>query len=317
MPIALRWSDARPRVDWCYRGVARFREPFFDQTIGKCLADPFNRLFRYQTPLDALEEYAAAHPGISPTGLIFHMSRCGSTLVAQMLAALPQTIVLSEADPIDAVLRSHLQHPAATDDQRILWLRWMVSALGQPWHGETAYVIKFDSWNIIDLPLIQRAFPGVPCVFVYRDPIEVLVSHQRQRGRHMVPGLLEPELFDLDAASAQQMRLEEYGGHVLAHICRTGVRYARTGACRPINYQQLPDAVCEQLLDLFRIPYTLDDLARMRHVTQFHAKNPSFYFANDSAAKHHEATDLTRELAHQRLAPLYEQLEALRWESPP
>ena len=44
-----------------------------------------------------LLDQAAAEPGIDPTGFIFHLARCGSTLVSQMLAALPEHIVLSEA----------------------------------------------------------------------------------------------------------------------------------------------------------------------------------------------------------------------------
>ena len=36
---------------------------------------------------EALEERAASHPGVGPTGFIFHLSRAGSTLIAQMLAA--------------------------------------------------------------------------------------------------------------------------------------------------------------------------------------------------------------------------------------
>jgi gluconate kinase len=310
MPIAVQWNDSQPSIEWCYRGAARFSEPFFDQTISS-LATPFNRLFRHQTPLGALAEHAIARPGIPPTGLIFHMSRCGSTLIAQMLAALPQTIVLAEAEPIDALLRAHLHNPAVTDEQRIDWLRWVVSALSQPRNGETSCVIKFDCWNTMDIALIQRAFPAARCVFVYRDPVEVLASHQRQRGRQMVPGLLQPELFGLDAVSARQLRLEEYGARVLACICQVAVDYSQSGSCRPINYQQLPEAAFE-LLDLFQIAHTVADLDRMRYVTQFHAKNPHFYFASDSAAKQQAATILVRELACRWLMPPYQQLEALR-----
>jgi gluconate kinase len=310
MPIALNWEAGQPILDWCHRGAARFCEPFFDQTISKHLSTPFNRLFRHRTPLDALAEYAETRPGVTPTGLIFHMSRCGSTLIAQMLAALPQTIVLAEAEPIDAVLRAHIHNPAVTDDQRIQWLRSVVSALSQPQNGETSCVIKFDCWNTMDMPLIQRAFPAARCVFVYRDPVEVLASHQRQRGRQMIPGLVEPQLFGLDATSASQIPLEEYGTRALAYICEAAVRYAQFGICRPINYRQLPDAVWE-LLELFQIAYTSSDLERMRDVTQFHAKNPSFYFTADAAAKQQEATKLVRDLAHRWLVPLYKQLEAL------
>jgi len=65
----------------------------------KTLNTPFNQLFCDRTPLAALGDYAASNPGIAPDGFIFHVSRCGSTLVSQMLAALPDSIVLSEAGP--------------------------------------------------------------------------------------------------------------------------------------------------------------------------------------------------------------------------
>ena len=60
--------------------------------------------------IDVLLEWQEQSPGLPPSGFIFHMSRCGSTLAARMLAASPRNIVLSEADPIDYVLRA----PCAT-----------------------------------------------------------------------------------------------------------------------------------------------------------------------------------------------------------
>ena len=92
-------------MDWCHLGVERFTDPFFDQTIGRRLREPFCLLFRHRTPIDALIDRAAVHPGLRPAGFIFHMSACGSTLIAQMLAAQEKSVVISEADPIDSVLR--------------------------------------------------------------------------------------------------------------------------------------------------------------------------------------------------------------------
>jgi hypothetical protein len=104
VPISV-YGQSRPfGVDWCYLGRRRFVEPFFDETIQQCLRLPFNQLFRPQTGLDARETLAAEHPGLPLHGIIFHMLRCGSTLLAQQLAALGQTAVLSEASPIDGVL---------------------------------------------------------------------------------------------------------------------------------------------------------------------------------------------------------------------
>ena len=48
------------------------------------------------------------------------------------------------------------------------------------------------------LGTVRRAFPDVPWVFLFREPVQVLASHLRQRGAHMVPGAIDPALFGLD-----------------------------------------------------------------------------------------------------------------------
>ena len=85
MPIRIYWQDEEAFVDWCYMDGARLLEPFFDQTIESCFTSPFNLLFRHQTPLEVLGELYRQSRGLPLKGLIFHMSRCGSTLVSQML----------------------------------------------------------------------------------------------------------------------------------------------------------------------------------------------------------------------------------------
>jgi hypothetical protein len=35
---------------------------------------------------------------------------------------------------------------------------------------------------MLDLAIFQAAFPATPCVFLYRDPLDVLLSHRRDRG---------------------------------------------------------------------------------------------------------------------------------------
>ena len=313
VPVRICWQESRPFVEWCYVGDAGFTEPFFDQTIRRCLRHPFSRLFYCRTPIDTLAALHAVRPGLPPSGFVFHMSRCGSTLIAQMLAALPQTLVIAEAEPIDAVLRANFQDASLTDEQRIAWLRWMVGALGQP-RGEAQrrYVVKFDSWSILDLPLIRRTFPSVPWIFVYRDPVEVLVSHRVQPGSQMVPGMLEPGLLGLDPMYVGSMPLEQYHAAVLERICAAAVQHYRTGAGMLVNYRQLPQIVWSSLLDFFQMRYTTADVGRMRRVTQFHAKNPALYFMEDAAAKQSAASRRLREIAHRCLKPIYEQLEELR-----
>ncbi len=313
VPIRLYREAAATMVDWCYLGEKRFTEPFFDDTINGCLRHPFNALFRHQTPIRRLEEWEQAQPGIPPTGFIFHLSRCGSTLIAQMLAALPGHIVIAEAHPIDQALRAHLDDPGVTDDQRITWLRGLVSALGQPRAGgETGYFVKFDSWSILELSLIRRAFPGVPWLFVYRDPVEVMASHRQRPGVHLVPGLLPPHLFGLDRESALEMPADEYGARVLAAVCGAALAGYGLGGGKLINYNQLPEAVFTNIAGFFGLRCSAEEADAMRSVARVDVKHPAFPFAADAEAKRGRANHALRREVEQWAMPRYRQLEALR-----
>lgn len=312
MPIRFYMRDARPYVDWCYRGTERLAEPFFDQTVERLLRRPFNLLFRHQTPIELLGELHESSPGLRPDGFIFHMSRCGSTLVAQMLASLAQNLVVSEAAPVDSVLRAGNGEAGVPDDERAAWLRRIIGALGRTMRDdERHYFVKFDAWSIFQLPLVEKAFPGVPRIFLYREPVEVMVSQLRRRGAHMIPGVINPGLFGMDAGEVQQMSPEEYVARVLAKICEAALKHAGPHATL-INYRQLPEAACTLLPALFGVEYTTDELERMRRAAESNAKNPALPFESDSDAKRDEAGERVRETAQRWVAPLYAQLESAR-----
>jgi hypothetical protein len=317
VPIRFYWQAGpdgmAPMVDWCWLGAERFTDPFFEQTIERCLRLPFNQLFRHQTPVSDLLTLQRKQPGLAPSGFIFHMSRCGSTLVAQMLAALPQHIVISEAGPIDAVLRARERCPALDEALWVSWLRAMVSALGRPRGGEKHFFIKFDSWHSLFLPLIRRAFPTVPWVFLYRDPVEVLVSHRRQRGAQTVPGMLHPSLFGLNASALSHVSPDEYTALVLARICAAALHAYDQRGCL-INYRHLPGAV-EWLAQHFGLAYEPGEWEQMRRITAFDAKTPTLPFRGDGDAKQRAADESLRRLVDQQLMPLYERLEAVRHDS--
>jgi hypothetical protein len=313
MPIRVNWTPEGLKVDWGCLGDLRFTDPFFEQTVGKCLRHPANLLFRQETHMAALAELNESSPGLPPAGFIFHASRCGSTLIAQMLAALPENVVISEASPIDGILRSHLRDPGITEEERILWLRGLLNALGQRRHREEkSMFVKFDSWHTLFLPLIQRAFPAVPWIFVYREPVEVLLSHSRQMGGQMIPGVLEPALFGWDEPSVQRMSLGEYGGRVLARICEAALEQARTGRGRLVNYRQLPAVVWPSLMRYWGADCLGQAPESVARVCRFHAKNPALPFAADTQAEHHAAPEGMRQFARHWLDGVYQQLEAQR-----
>ncbi|MFP2927569.1 sulfotransferase family protein [Pyxidicoccus sp. 3LG] len=314
-PARIHVDSGRLRVDWCHLGTRRFTDPFFDETLERRLRHPFALLFRHQTSMEALVERHAARPGLPVRGLVFHMSRCGSTLVAQLLASLPRNIVLSEAGPVDTVLRAHLRVPGATEAQRIEWLRAVVGALGQRrFPEEEAVFLKLDAWHVLELPLLQRAFPGVPWLFLYRDPVEVMASHQKHRGAHMLPGLLEPAQLGLERGALEGMTFEEYGARVLARICEAGLHgyRERQGPARLMDYRQLQTEGAALLTDLFGLELTAEDTGRVREAAERDAKNPVVPFADDTEDKARSVTVRSREMAERWIRPVHDALEAER-----
>jgi hypothetical protein len=313
IPMRIYWRDSRPMVDWGHLGTRRFTDPFFAQTIGPCVRHPADLLFRHQTLLDDLGEIAGSQPGLQPTGFIFHMSRCGSTLISQMLAAAPENIVLSEAAPIDNILRAHFRDPGITEARRVQWLRWLVGVLARRWHpAEKNLFIKFDCWHVMFLPLIQRAFPDVPWIFIYREPLEVMASAQKQLGGQMIPGVLEPGLFGWDAATVGRMARYEYAVRVLGKLCETALAHSQAGNGKLANYRQLPASIWPALMKYWNLEFSTEENARMLRAAQLNAKNPVLPFEPDSQAKRDSVSAEMRQLTQQWLDGVYQRLEARR-----
>lgn len=311
MPARIFWQDERVLVDWFYLGKARFVEPFFEDTLKKSLRRPFSALFQHTTPIATLNDNAEIEPSLIPTGFIFHMSRCGSTLLSQLLAALPHNIVISEAGPIDSVLRANWPKAQFSDEERIGWLRALMSSYARPRYGEQHFFVKFDCWHTRALPLIQRAFPEVPWIFVIRDPVQVLVSHSRQPGAQMVPSLLPPSWLGLDWPTGSYGSIVDYHAQVLAHICEAGYANLNQRACI-INYQQLPSALFSIIADHFGLSFSQTNREQMELAGQFNAKSPQLFFVNDTNDKISAATEEIHRAAERWIQPIYNSLEARR-----
>lgn len=312
LPVRASWHAGQLYVHWSYFGEQRLREPFYESEIHRANFKPFNRLFRYSTPIAKLGEWLKVHPPLRAGGFIFHMSRCGSTLVSQMLAALASTVVISEPDPIDPVLRARRVRPDLSEDEQALWLRWMLGALGQPRCGdERHYFIKMDSWHTSALPLFRRAFPQVPWIFLYRDPVEVMVSQLRMPGSQMIPGSLDPTQYGVEIPDHLQ-NPEDYCARMLAGICEPILQNYSKDKIVLVNYRQLPQAVWTTILPHFGVDFSDSDHAAMVEAARYDPKIPNSQFTPDGESKQQEATAEIRAAADEYVGHIYRRLEALR-----
>ncbi len=268
-----------PVVEWCHTTGLHFDDPFFDQTVERAFRHPFRLLFQHRTALADIGAAADAAPSLPVAGIVLHLSRCGSTLVAQMLDALPSLLVLSEPGPVDAVLRPSAVVPDADPGERARWVRGVVAALARPRTPEqTACVLKLDAWAVMDLPLLRRALPGVPWVFCYRDGIDVLASHRGQPGFHVIPGTLPPSVLGWDPATDPVVDGDDHAARVLARLGRAALDHLGPDG-RLVAYRDLPDAVAEVIAPHFGIEVDVGARAAMAAAGRRDAKNPVLPFA--------------------------------------
>ncbi len=312
-PIRVYETGGRLFVDWCFLGNDRFTAPFHDDQIDIRFSEPFNLLFRRQTPIELLGDIYECGRGIAPTGFIFHVSRCGSTLVSQMFAALRKNIVISEASVSDKIIRADTLFPNVSIEQKITWLRWLFNALAQKrFTEEENFFVKFDSWSVLDLSLIEAAFPNTAWIFMYRDPVEVIVSNLRQPGMQMIPGAVEAIFPKMSLIEILQLSTEERFARTIGAFCEAALEKAGSPNGKFINYNQLPKIVTNEICRHFGVSFTDEEIEKMNRSSKFHAKTPQVEFKSDSAAKRKEASDAVVCSAEKYVNPFYERLEQTR-----
>ncbi len=308
-PVALDLAPPGGAVDWGDLAGLRFAEPFFDQTVERWAGGSAARLVR--TDLAALEALDHA-PSLDPAALIFHLSRCGSTLVSRLLAALPGALVIAEPRPVNTLL---LANPAALDEEAAArLLRLVVRALGRRRFGdERHYVLKLSSWNVARLDLFRRAFPGAKLIWVQRAPLEILASVLAEPPAwselRRAP-LLAARLFAVPAEELAPLDAAPFCARVLAALLAAA--HAAADDLLTVDYRELPEAVWTRLAPAIGVAPDAGDIARLREEARYYSKDPARRLFTGDRSERPALPEAFRALAEHRLEPLYRALEARR-----
>src|ERR1700678_1922463 len=214
-PVRLDFSGPAPAVFWADLSAERFVEPFFDQTVARWASGPRARPL-VKTGLDALVALDA-EPSLEPAGMIFHLSRCGSTLVSRLLGTLPGVVVAAEPAPLNALLGLD---PVRVDAAALVQIvRLLVRALGRRRHGDEEHlVLKCTSWNIRRQEILAAAFPDTPWVWVQREPAHVVASLLANPPGWLGLGAVPPQTalrFGVDPAVLPTMTRPEFAARAL------------------------------------------------------------------------------------------------------
>ena len=305
-PIRLDFSGPAPTVDWADLSAVRFVEPFFDETVARWASGPHARRL-VRTGLEALVALDS-QPSLEPAGMIFHLSRCGSTLVSRLLGTLPGVVVAAEPAPLNALLG--LDPDRVDEAALVAVVRALVRALGRCRHGdERRLVLKCTSWNVRRRALLAAAFPETPWIWVQRDPARVLASLLATP-----PGWLRLQAaprqaarrFGLDPAAVPQMAGAEFVARALGAMLDAAAADPAHRLC--IDHADLPEAVWQRIARHFGLETDPAVIDRMIDESRFYSKDWSTRVFTGDVAEHRPITDEMREAAARFAEPGYRAL---------
>lgn len=291
-------------------------EPFFQQTIDRVKKHKRGELF---TEFDVLLQLEKVLESVPPTGFIFHSSRCGSTLVANACRAIANSIVLSEANAIDKLIArffTDANEGGVKESLYSVFLRGVVHALGQRRSGSEQHLfIKFACTSFAQIERITRIWPHVPWLFLYRDPVETIVSN----ANHQPLWLLDDDwrvlasITGVSTDGVAAMSLEERCARSIGSFYSRAVALANDKSML-LNYNQLSVPVISSVLEFFNVSPSTQELEAITRTSRIYSKEVSHTrpFEDDAGAKQKLASHLVRETAARWANEPYQRLEQKR-----
>jgi hypothetical protein len=308
LPWKLLDHATEPACSWLYTGDKSFTEPFFDDTISVCRRMEYNcKSFKPVSSLSLMSEWANSADALSPSAIIFHVSRCGSTLLSQLLGLDESNITLSEVPFFDDILRLPFKNKAYNNHMAAEFLKAAVNLYGRKKSGDEKHLfIKTDSWHIHFYESLRSLYPAVPFIFLYRNPWEVVLSQRRQRGMHAVPGFIEPAIFGFSNQQVSPHNLDYYMTKVLEGYVNKMIEIVQADKqVLLVNYNEGLDNIFTKMYALLGLKIDVKTRSQLTERTLFHAKHPHQLFKEKNG----------EEKAPPYLSPvleLYAQLDEIR-----
>ncbi len=288
IPSQIIQKENQSFAQWTYLNGQPFNDPFFSDSLAKCKAHPYNSA--HSNHLSSLKDMIQGSESIefiAPTAFIFHVSRCGSTLLTQLLSTDERHIVISEVPLIDDVLKLNKKQPDLPQSDIDNALQAAIKFLGRKRTAlEEQLFIKLDSWHIFMHPIFRRLYPNTPFILLYRSPEEVYYSHQKQRGIQAVPGMVDPTMFGLNQDEIIGMNIDLYLSKVLESYFKAFINIVKMDEkAFLINYTEGSATMMQHFSDITNLHFDDDILKKMAQRSQYHAKHPHQVFEEKIPSK--------------------------------
>lgn len=311
IPFDLVREEAEYLLEWRFLGGARFVDPWLEDTVRRNGPSRNGGFRPRRTAIDILDDPPPSDR-LPLSGIIFHASRTGSTLVAQLLSRSPRLCVLAEPPILESLFEGSHARPPAEQAKLGRRIETALAYLGRRRDAsEQKLILKVESHHILELPLFERSFPGVPWLFLFRAPEAILRSQRRQRGRQMVPGMIAPGRLEASADAIDPAQLDDYATLVLQRTFEAALLHLNAGTGHAVHYRALPECVWGQIGGLFGLELTDTEVAAMRAHSRYDAKNPRQLFADRPPELDTPISPAGINPTRDRLQQLYARLNAL------
>lgn len=301
IPYKLVEKDNEVFFEWIYLGDIKFQDPFFDETISRCKSHKSNsKMIKVLSTAENLIEWSNEIESVPLKALVFHVSRCGSTMLSQCLATSSENIMVSEGPIIDEILRSDYFDP----EKKTLLLKSVLKFLGQKRFTEQKnLILKLDAWHIFKADFLRSIFPKLPFALLYRNPNEVLKSHQKLAGMHMVPNVISPSVFGITVQEIEETDFQQYGALVLEKYFQGFLDfYESDHNVTILNYNEGMKNAIEKFISFIHVHYADEELEKMFERLKKHSKNEGVVFTGDTFKEESLQVDFSRlNILHEKL----------------
>lgn len=306
LPIAFSIKSKAIAVHWMSVCGKSFNEPFFSQTLHNLRAKKPPAAER-TTDFTVLLECAAERPENNPCGIIFHVSRCGSTLLTNVLRTGVDVLALSEAEPFECFFnQSAFANATLSDEEKIRARRiFMTSVVKLYAHRSESenhkVVIKCYATSMTQISLARSIWPDVPFIVLIRDPLEVMISNLEKPAHWMMSRykrMRNRGLLGLTVNQLENMSGEEYCARAIGSFYEAAIKEI-DGHCLVVDYSDINIACYHKIADLLKIQMPHPDSAEFKRVLSTYSKDVTGTrgFESDCARKQSDAPDSIRKLA--------------------
>lgn len=268
MPVEADWNQGRVYL------LDLTGERFEASSFGVALGLRFDEATPLAVDLGDWMQRTHGREGRAPDGWIFHVGRCGSTLLANLLGVASSVLVLKEVELLDSLFGRmgmfELGSPARVELESLI-AAFVPTMFRQTVPSMTHFVVKPTCFNPSTIGMVDRSF-SERCVFVSRPVDQVMRSWAHRPVEPKGEALIHPDNLTAGspfregiARNVPTLALEQPDRDIgrltfLAHCWRSGEEEAaRVSPDRMmrVEYSELsadPVGVALDVADWFGIP---------------------------------------------------------------